>query len=201
MTRGRVGRGQLVALEGIDGAGKSTLARAIAKALRARGRTVVRTAEPADPELGRKGAAITARDPWQAALWFTLDRAIARERIERALERAEVVLQDRSFYSTLAYQGSALPPTVRRRLERLERTVAREPDLVVLVDLDPGLALARLRGRRSTASLLERPAVLRRAHRAYRRYARALRWLSVDGRQAPDANATIVVRRIGLRGR
>jgi dTMP kinase len=141
---------------------------------------VLAVREPADPWIGARAAALGRIDPWRSAIWFTLDRAMARERVEAALARSDIVLADRSFYSTLAYQGSALAPRARARLTRMQADAARRPDLAVLLDLDPDRALARLDRRGKARAPLERRAVLDRVARAYRRLARGPGWLVVD---------------------
>ncbi|MCI4325769.1 MAG: dTMP kinase [Thermoplasmata archaeon] len=179
-------RGRLVVLEGIDGSGKSTLARALVRRWRARGRTVTRWHEPTDPGLGARAADVGASDPWTAAMLFTLDRAVARPELERLLKTSDVIA-DRSFYSTLAYQGSLLAPKGRRELERLERATAVPPDAVALLDLDAEEALARVGRRGSARSTFERRATLRRVARAYRTIARAERWPILDATLPPRA--------------
>jgi len=175
--------GRLVVLEGIDGVGKSTLVRAIARALRDRGASVAVRREPTDPRLGRLAQSASVTDPWTGAVYFTLDRFLALPRLERDLERHEFVLTDRSFYSTLAYQGSALAAPERRRLETLQRAVTRAPDAVLLVDLDPALALRRLGRRGVGRAPLERRRTLERVARAYRALARRYEWPVLDGRR------------------
>jgi len=173
-------RGTLVALEGIDGAGKSTLLRALAAALRRRGLRVALRREPADPALGRLAQSTSVRDPWSGAVYFMLDRFLARPALERDLVRADVVLSDRSVHSTLAYQGSALPPAAVRRLEELAVRATVLPDRVILLDLSPGDALRRLGRRGSGRGPLERRRTLTRVALRYRRLARRGGWLVVD---------------------
>src|SRR5271170_2690225 len=139
--------GRLVALEGIDGAGKSTLQRSVAQRLRRRGWKVALWREPRRVALGRTAQQLGPTDPIGAAIHFTLDRLLARPRLERLLQRNDMVLSDRSFYSTLAYQGSARAPSELLRLERLQRAVARAPDRVLWLDLRPEEALRRVGGR------------------------------------------------------
>ena len=179
-------RGTFLVIEGIDGVGKSTLLRGLARSLRRRGYSVVVRREPADPRLGALAQSAAAEDPWTGAVYFTVDRHLAAPALERDLRNHDVVLQDRSFYSTLAYQGSALPPQDRRRLTQLERSAAREPDRVVLLDLPPAEALRRLGGRRQRRGPLERERTLRRVARAYRALARVGRWQVVDARVPPN---------------
>jgi dTMP kinase len=173
-----------VVLEGIDGSGKSTLADGLARRWRSRGRRVARWHEPTDPVLGSRAAEVGGSDPWTAAMLFTLDRALARPALE-ALLRGSDVIADRSFYSTLAYQSTLLPPSVRRRLEALERATALVPDVVALLELEPETAFRRVGRRGRERSEFEHLATLRRAARAYRRFAKSGRWPVLDARLPP----------------
>lgn len=178
-------RGIFLVLEGIDGVGKSTLLHTLARSLRRRGLSVALRREPADPRLGALAQAAAAEDPWTGAVYFTVDRHLAAPALERDLRSHDVVIQDRSFYSTLAYQGSALPPRDRRRLAQLQRSAAREPDRVLLLDLPPSEALRRLGGRDRQRGPLERERTLQRVARAYRSLARSRRWRLLDARAPP----------------
>jgi dTMP kinase len=182
----RVRRGTFLVLEGIDGVGKSTLLRGLARSLRRRGLTVALRREPADPRLGALAQAAAAEDPWTGAVYFTVDRHLAAPALERDLRSHDVVIQDRSFYSTLAYQGSALPPRDRHRLAQLQRSASREPDRVLLLDLPPAEALRRLGGRNQHRGPLERERTLQRVARAYRALARSRRWRLLDASAPPD---------------
>ena len=184
MTRNRRrARALLVALEGIDGAGKSTLAVALGRALRRRGYSVRLRREPVDRTIGRLAQEAGARDPWTGAVYFTVDRYLARPSLESALSRHEVVVSDRSFYSTLAYQGSTLPARERRRLMELERSATIEPDRVILLEIDPAVALRRLGRRARRRGPLEQRRTLERVAHAYRALARDPRWLVLDARK------------------
>jgi len=138
--------------------------------------------EPSDPQLGHLAQTVSRDDPWSGAVYFTVDRHLARPALERALSRHDVVVTDRSFYSTLAYQGSALPARERRRLEELERTATREPDRVILLEIPPRAAMRRLGGRGRRRGPLEQRATLERVARAYRDLARDPRWVVLDAR-------------------
>ena len=180
MTAARRPRGRLIALEGIDGAGNSTLTSALARSLRARGWSVTRRSEPADPRLGALAQRASVGDPWTGAVYFTVDRYLARPGLERDLRRYDMVLTDRSLYSTLAYQGSALPPRERRRLGELQRAATVPPDRVIYLDIDPLAALARLGRRGERRGPLERERTLRRVARGYRDLARGSGWIVLD---------------------
>ncbi|HKS59565.1 MAG TPA: dTMP kinase [Thermoplasmata archaeon] len=174
-------RGWLVAIEGIDGAGKSTFQSALARRLAASGGRIRRAAEPRNRKLGNEAVSVARTDPWRAAILFSQDRMLSRPRIERWIRAGCMVITDRSFYSTLAYQGSALPPRAYRHLAELQHRIARQPDRVLFLRLDPTIALRRLTLRGTSRSSLEQLAILRRVDRAYRRLSRDPRWITLDG--------------------
>ncbi len=189
-------RAWYVAFEGIDGAGKSTAVRCVASRLRREGLRVRTRREPASVELNRKAQAASVQDPWTGAVYFTLDRYLARADLERDLRTASVVLTDRSYWSTLAYQGSALAPEWQRRLVGLQLHATVEPDQVILIDLDPAEAMCRVGSRASAKGPLERRRTLERVARAYRRFARRNGWLVVDARNPAREVADVAARSI-----
>lgn len=142
--------GLFVTFEGIDGSGKSTQARLLAEALRAAGHTVVATREPGgSPGAEEIRRLLVSGDPgrWSAETEMLLFTAARRDHLERtirpALDRGEVVICDRFADSTRVYQGaarSALRPTVDA-LHAL--MIGLEPDLTLVLDMDPRAALAR----------------------------------------------------------
>jgi dTMP kinase len=190
-------RGRLIAVEGIDGAGKSTFVRSLARALRRRGCVVTVRREPADPTLGALAQTAGAQDPWTGAIYFTLDRHLARPALERDLRRSDLVLTDRSFHSTLAYQGSALAGRDRRRLENLQRSATVPPDRVLLLDLTPAEAFRRLGHRGRVRGPLERRRLLERVARRYRGMARDARWVTLDARRPTADLVREAVRALG----
>jgi dTMP kinase len=117
---------------------------------------------------------------------FTEDRRHQRHRLDRALRQGIVVLLDRSFYSTLAYQGSALPPRQRRELEKLQHRATIVPDRVVLLTLPLRLSETRRSRRGGERAPTERLEVLRRASRAYRQLAKQKGWIVLDARRLPQ---------------
>jgi dTMP kinase len=203
MSEGR--RGTLVALEGIDGAGKSSLARALATTLRHAGFSVRERREPTDPRIGRIAQEAAAKDAWTGAVYFTVDRHLARRSLERDLASCDVVLTDRSYYSTLAYQGSVLRPGERRRLERLQRAATVPPDRVLLLDLPVALALPRVvrrtRGEAKGRGPLERTRTLRRVSAEYRRLARRHRFVVLDARLGRAELVRLAFAALGLPAR
>ncbi len=147
--------GCFVALEGGEGAGKSTQARRLHEALHAEGYDVVLTFEPGDTEVGRQLRGIVL-DPATGdishrteTLLYAADKA---EHVERvvvpALSRGAVVLTDRYVDSTLAYQGAGRD-LGDREVERVARWATGDlrPHLTVLLDLPPQQGLTRFEER------------------------------------------------------
>lgn len=144
-------RGVFITLEGADGCGKSTQAELLEAALRARGREVVRLREPGGTPLSEKIRALLL-DPANAEmapecelLLYEASRAqLVRRAVEPALARGAVVLCDRYYDSTYAYQagGRALPEGLVRAANELG-SCGRVPDRTLVLDLDPATAFAR----------------------------------------------------------
>ena len=141
--------GFLLVLEGIDGSGKSTLARELAGWLRGRGREVITSREPTDGPHGTalRQSAKTGRLSLEAELdLFLKDRAEhVATLISPALARGAVVILDRYYFSTAAYQGArGLDP---QAIIEANEKFAPVPDLVLLLDLDPAAGSARIHRR------------------------------------------------------
>jgi dTMP kinase len=139
-----------VAFEGVDGAGKSTVAGGVADGLRNEGHDVVLVREPGGTPVGEAIRHVLldragSMGAWAEAMLFAAQRAeLAAEVIRPALAAGRVVLGDRSVYSSLAYQGGAR----RLGIDEVRRVNAAGlesvwPGLVVLLRVDPGVALAR----------------------------------------------------------
>ena len=149
-------RGFFLTIEGIDGVGKSTQARMLAQRLRTLGREVVETREPG----GAPGAEEIRRllvggnpERWSPETEMLLFTAARRDHVERviqpALARGNVVLCDRFVDSTRAYQGTGAPER-RTLVDQLHRlAIGLNPDLTLIFDMDPVVALERARSRES----------------------------------------------------
>jgi dTMP kinase len=163
----------LLALEGIDGSGKSTLGRRLAEALRAQGYTVSLFREPGDSEFGAelRRIFVEGRDvtPEEEMKLFLEDRRLdVRDNIGPALERGEVVIMDRYYLSSVVYQGAlGLDPAM---ILAANLEIAPEPDLTVVFDLDPAVALRRIRAARGDANTFEDASYLTSVRELYRRY-------------------------------
>ncbi|WP_071672377.1 dTMP kinase [Nioella nitratireducens] len=151
-----------ISLEGIDGSGKSTQARLLAEALRDAGREVVLTREPGgSPGAEEIRSLVLEGDPdrWSAETEILLFTAARRDHLERtirpALDAGKVVICDRFADSTRMYQGLSRGD-LRAQVDALhDLMIGREPDLTLLIDMDPEKGLARAKGRKGTEERFE----------------------------------------------
>ncbi|NIZ08514.1 dTMP kinase [Pseudooceanicola sp. HF7] len=154
--------GLFISFEGIDGSGKSTQARRLAEALRAAGRDVVLTREPGgSPGAEEIRALVLNGDPdrWSAETEILLFTAARRDHLERtiapALERGAVVICDRFADSTRMYQGLSRGD-LRETVDKLHALmIGREPDITMLIDMDPAEGLSRALGRQGADTRFE----------------------------------------------
>jgi dTMP kinase len=185
-----VNRGQLIAFEGLDGCGKSTQVTRLAAALRAAGHDVVETREPTNGKYGQRirslaksGGSVSHAEELR---WFVEDR---REHVaavvEPALSAGRVVICDRYFLSTVAYQGARGADAD----EVLESSEAEFPipDLVVLLEITPDAGLARVHERgRAIESHFEEVEYLMAVDAIFRRIDRPY-LVRIDGSANTDA--------------
>ena len=177
-------RGLFIVFEGIDGSGKTTQGRALLRRLRRRGREAVFLREPTRGTWGRAIKRMAARagslTPEQELELFVKDRRenVAKN-IKPALAAGKVVVLDRYYYSTIAYQGSK--GIDRGRIRRMNEAFAVKPDLVVILDVDAAVGLARIGGRKSRDELFEREDYLVRVARLFAGF-NGPRIVHIDGR-------------------
>ena len=144
------GPGLFISFEGIDGSGKSTQARLLAEALRGQGRDVVLTREPGGSpgaEEIRELVLTGDGDRWSAETELLLFTAARRDHLERtiapAIAAGQVVICDRFADSTRMYQGLRRSD-LRAAVDQLhDLMIGREPDLTLLIDIDPATGLGR----------------------------------------------------------
>ena len=199
--------GLFITFEGGDGSGKSTQSRMLVDWLQSEGHSVVVSREPGGTELGDELRDIVLHRrgeiaPRAEALIYAADRAhnIATK-VRPALERGEMVVQDRYLDSSVAYQGAGrvLGATEVRDLS-LWATEGLLPDLTILLDLDESTGKARL-GERTTYDRLEAEAdhFHARVRAAYLTLAaeEPERFLVIDAREPVDLIAEIIQARVG----
>ncbi|MFF1639403.1 dTMP kinase [Streptomyces sp. NPDC058246] len=199
--------GFFIALEGGDGAGKSTQAAALAEWIRAKGHEVVVTREPGATPVGKRlrsilldvsSAGLSHR---AEALLYAADRAEHVDTVVRpALERGAVVISDRYIDSSVAYQGAGrdLSPTEIARINRWA-TDGLVPHLTVLLDVAP--EAARERFTEAPDRLESEPVEFHtRVRSGFLTLAAADpgRYLVVDAAQEPEAVTTVVRHRLDV---
>jgi dTMP kinase len=162
-----MGRGFLLALEGVDGSGKTTQARLLAASLFQQGREVVLTREPTNGPVGQrlrhylKGPDRNLTPEDELDLFLADRREHVESLIKPALTAGQIVITDRYYYSTVAYQGAlGLDPSW---ILAENEAFAPRPHLVFILTLPVSQALARLEGPRQLSELppyLERVAAI-----------------------------------------
>lgn len=154
--------GLFISFEGIDGSGKSTQARLLADHLRDLGHDVVLTREPGgSPGAEEIRALVLQGDPdrWSARTEILLFTAARRDHLERtiqpALDAGKIVICDRFADSTRMYQGLSRGD-LRGIVDELHRLmIGVEPDLTVLIDMDPTQGLSRALARQTVEERFE----------------------------------------------
>ncbi|MCX6559972.1 MAG: dTMP kinase [Candidatus Aminicenantes bacterium] len=164
-------KGLLIVLEGIDGAGKSTQAKGLIRRLRYRGFDAVSFREPTRGRYGReirnKARTDGSLTPKQELNLFLLDRREnVTKNIRPALSAGRIVVMDRYYFSTIAYQGAK--GLDLEFLRRANERFAPRPDLVFILDLPAAQGLDRIGGRKTRDLLFERDGYLRRVRRIFR---------------------------------
>jgi dTMP kinase len=194
-----LGRGLLIVLEGIDGAGTTTQTRRLADALTARNHPVHATREPSVGPVGKLLREILTgahgpMDPTTLSLLFAADRADHLQReVEPALARGQVVISDRWYHSSLAYQGTG---EERLWIAELNRR-ARHPDLTIFLNVRPEEAARRRVDDNRTEEIFDHLSTQRRVAEGYRAVIEMLRETEhievLDGERTPaEVSADIV---------
>jgi dTMP kinase len=162
-------QGLFIVIEGIDGTGKSTQSKRLAEWFRSRGREVVLSREPTDGPWGKKlrESATTGRLSAEEELECFLNdrREHVQMSIKPALAEGKVVILDRYYFSTMAYQGARGfdPLEIRRRNEAF----APQPDLLLILDLSVESAHGRIGARGDTANKFEQRDTLTRCREIF----------------------------------
>ena len=146
--------GRFISFEGIDGSGKSTQARMLDAYLRAAGHDVILTREPGgSPGAEQIRKLVLEGDPdrWSAETELLLFTAARRDHLERtirpALAAGQIVICDRFVDSTRMYQGLR-SGDLRGKVDALhDLMIGQDPDLTLLIDMDPDTGLGRALGR------------------------------------------------------
>ena len=191
-------RGVLITVEGVEGSGKSTQLRRLARWLRRQGHAVELTREPDGTRLGVGVRRLFEHGPEPLAemfLFLAARRQHVAERVAPWLKRGRVVLSDRYTDATVAYQGygRGLDPEMIRELN-LRATGGVLPDLTLLFDLDPAIGFRRIGRRRRDHFERQALAFHRRVRRGYLEIQRAepKRVRLIDAARSPNVVAAEV---------
>ena len=138
----------LIAIEGIDGSGKSTIANYLKEELEKEGFRVVVFKEPTNSVHGQKirQSFNNRLDAHKELELFLLDRKHDVERnILPALKKGYIIVMDRYYYSTIAYQGARGIDI--DKIKKMNEKIAPKPDLVIILDVKPEIGIRRIKER------------------------------------------------------
>tara|TARA_B100001057_G_scaffold96288_1_gene92880 strand:- start:52 stop:678 length:627 start_codon:yes stop_codon:yes gene_type:complete len=155
-------KGYFISFEGIDGSGKSTQIKKLAEFLETRDFDVVITREPGGSKGGEEIRNLLLQgnvDRWSAETEILLFTAARRDHLERiilpALEQGKVVICDRFTDSTRMYQGMR-GVNLRNLVDSLnEKIIKIEPDLTIIIDINPEISLKRAKSRKTVEERFE----------------------------------------------
>ena len=155
-------KGFFITFEGIDGSGKSTQIRKLAKFLEDNGFDIIITREPGGSVGGEEIRNLLLQgevDRWSAETEILLFTAARRDHLERiilpALQDGKIVICDRFTDSTRMYQGMR-GPKLRDLVDKLTKEVINcDPDLTIIIDIDPEISLERAKSRKTAEERFE----------------------------------------------
>lgn len=180
--------GRLIVVEGIDGSGKTTVARELLDRLEERGQRPLATQEPTDSFLGtavREALSDPAHDPVSEALLFAADHASHVSELRSILAEGRTVVSDRWSTSWRVYQSITLQEALGEAdpaawLEAIVEPFELTPDLVLLLDLPVERALERLEDRARRPEKFERAAFLKQVRGRYLELAQTRGFARID---------------------
>ena len=155
-------KGYFISFEGIDGSGKSTQIRKLAQFLETLDFDVIITREPGGSVGGEEIRNLLLQgqvDRWSAETEILLFTAARRDHLERiilpAIDDGKIVLCDRFTDSTRMYQGMR-GPNLRNLVDMLnEKVINHDPDLTIIIDIDPEISLKRAKSRKTAEERFE----------------------------------------------
>lgn len=180
-------KGILIVIEGIDGSGKSTQADMLLHKLQVKGFDAVYFREPSDSEYGReikrKSLYPDSLSPEQELKLFQKDREEnVKRNLKPSLERNKVVILDRYYFSTIAYQGAK--GIDKERIRKMNK-FALQPDLVFILDIDPEEGLKRIKNRKKKDRLFEREDYLAKVRDIFKSF-KGERFIHIDAKKSAE---------------
>ncbi|KYK22007.1 hypothetical protein AYK25_07530 [Thermoplasmatales archaeon SM1-50] len=179
---------QFVTFEGIDGSGKSTISKRVAKKLQSEGYETIWTFEPTDSTIGKfvQECIKKQSDPFVTSFTFIADRIQHCRQIQEWLDKGKIVICDRYAESTYAYQSVQLETKLQdpmKWLQELSSNRILTPDRTYLFVINPHVSLARIEHRTELIPF-EKLAFLEKVHRNYLSVSKGKRFLHLDATKA-----------------
>lgn len=183
-------KGKLIVIEGIDGAGKTTISKALYETLKKRGINCIFSSEPTSSPFGKEiKTALTKKESNSQKLRFLFlkDRMWhVKNIIVPALEEGKTLILDRYYLSTLAYQSSQGLPFKELLIEN--ETVAPIPDLIIYLDIPLEVAFKRIANREKKLTIFEKRGFLERVTETYQRCLKLFNHLVIDATKSVEEN-------------
>ena len=185
-------KGKFITFEGIDGSGKTTIAKEVFTRLKNSGWNVILTLEPTSTWLGDavKRSYDEEVSPFTELFLFLGDRATHTQQIKKWLKEGKTVLCDRYCDSTYAYQGAALEEKLKEfRIDVIEwmkyisKPFIMKPDLTILLVIESKIALQRLSNRKKRTKF-ENMGFLKKVEKNYLKLAKEERFVKIDARKS-----------------
>jgi len=187
-------KGKFICIEGVDGSGKTTQAKRLVRNLRSKDYDAVYTTEPSAGKIGAliRGSVLTSksREPVAfEALLFAADRVDhVQTEVEPLLKQGKIVVCDRYLFSSLAYQGAA---GLDLHWMDCINKFALKPDLTLLLDVSPQVAISRLNRKKSVMETLRN---LVKVREVYLDLAQQQCMVTLDGNKPIDEIAKDVLK-------
>jgi len=166
---------RLIVFEGLNGSGKTSQARRLMQRLRQSGLRVVLHKEPSWSYFGRLAKYAEGLDPWVETGLYMADRA-AQAGIQDYTP-CDIAIQDRYYYSTMAYQGAKGVDI--QVIYQLHQAWALRPDLLIYLDLEPDLSIKR-QDRHRHSEFTRSAGYLERVREIYRSMSTMPGWVEID---------------------
>ena len=186
-------KGKFIALEGIDGSGKTDLARSLKANLERRAKKVWITSEPTEWFRSYVSILKDVRDPVSLFLLFTIDRNSHQKEISRKLNEYDYVISDRYLLSSYAYQGYMLEDFFKtiddtiRWMKEVSSIITVRPDITFYLSIDEKTAIERIKKVRQMDEL-EKLFNLEKVRKIYEKYLKD-DMITIDGLK--DKNAVL----------
>jgi len=175
---------QFVTFEGIDGSGKTTIAKLVYNKLKSEDFNVVSTFEPTNSYIGKyvQKCIENNYDPYLTSFAFIADRIDHCKKIKKWLNEDNIVLCDRYSDSTYAYQSVQLENLISnpiKLLKEISNDHIIKPDRTFLFLIDPELSIQRIKNREKTISF-EKVTFLKKVQKYYNKLADCDRYIRID---------------------